>query len=200
MDSFNSKIAKIVGFKGLKGDIKLSLETDFDLICGIKSVKLTAPISALNVEGQDSKAKTSDAINARVDRLYCEGRLVLLRLKGFADRTACEKLLGYTVYTEKEQLRALDEDEWWVEDLIGLTVYTRHPHKIFGKVSTVYGDSNMTLAVCDKAGKEFLVPFVKALVPVVNIAEGRIEIENIPGLLEETQEEEESETKTEEHD
>lgn len=176
MDSFNSKIAKIVGFKGLKGDIKLSLETDFDLICGIKSVKLTAPISALAAE----------SINARVDRLYCEGRLVLLKLKGFADRTACEKLLGYTVYTEKEQLRALDEDEWWIDDLIGLTVYIRHPLKIFGKVSTVYGDSNMTLAVCDKAGKEYLVPFVKALVPVVNIAEGRIEIENIPGLLDES--------------
>ncbi len=169
---YTSKIAILAGVKGLKGDIKLELITGFDLIETVKTVKLVS---------------ASGITEARVDKLYQEGKSFLLRLKGYTDRTMAEQLLGATVYTQRSQLRDLGEDEWWLSDLIGLPVYTTDGTSV-GTISAIFGEANQILEIVpdkpEKPGHTHLVPFVKALVPKVDIKARRVEIIDLPGLLE----------------
>lgn len=43
-------------------------------------------------------------------------------LKGVSDRNQSEKLIGRTVAVDREDAVALEEDEYFIEDLIGLDV------------------------------------------------------------------------------
>jgi len=47
----------------------------------------------------------------------------------------------------------------------------------------VHGAAQDLLVVTARDGREVLVPFVSALVPVVDVAAGRLEVADRPGLL-----------------
>jgi 16S rRNA processing protein RimM len=165
--SYDFKIGTIVGIKGLKGEAKLKLLSDFDLVEPIDSVYLT--------QG-DTTSK------AKVRSLIMEGKSVLLRLEGYNSREDLEPMVGASIFTQKSQLRELEEDEWWFGDLVGLTAYTTGGVRV-GTVSAIVDSGNYLLEI-ENEGKTFLVPFVKALVPKVDIKGKRLEIEALPGLLE----------------
>ena len=167
-EPYSFKVGTIVGIKGLNGEVKLRLDSDFDLIENIQSVKLALI--------------KSPAVDAEVGSIKMQGKSVLLRLKGFNTRNDIETLIGADIFTQKGQLRELDEDEWWFGDLVGLTAYTTGGARV-GVVSAVVESGNYLLEI-QEGDKTFLVPFVKALVPVVDIPGKRLEIEPLPGLLE----------------
>jgi 16S rRNA processing protein RimM len=53
-----------------------------------------------------------------------------------------------------------------------------------GEVSEVlHGTAQDLLGIATPDGREVLVPFVSALVPVVDVAAGRLEVADRPGLL-----------------
>ena len=86
----------------------------------------------------------------------------------------------------REQLAALENDEWWIEDLIGLEAYTTAGSAI-GIVVNIIDGCNQLLEIKGPQtadGKSILVPFVKALVPRVDLSRKRVEIVDLPGLLE----------------
>jgi len=51
-----------------------------------------------------------------------------------------------------------------------------------GTVSAVFGETSQLLEIT-QGEQSHLVPFVKALVPTVDIKAGRVEIVNLPGLF-----------------
>jgi 16S rRNA processing protein RimM len=166
-EPYTFRIGTIAGVKGLTGEVKLKLDSNFDLLESISSVSLT----------QD------DTIyEAKVKSITQEGKSVLMRLEGYNSREDTEPIIGAEIFTQKSQLRDLDEDEWWFGDLIGLTAYTTGGERV-GVVSAIVDSGNYLLEI-ENEGKTYLVPFVKALVPLVDIKAKRLEIEDLPGLLE----------------
>jgi 16S rRNA processing protein RimM len=80
--------------------------------------------------------------------------------------------------------RQLEDDEFWIEDLIGLEV-TDDRGTDLGKVTdVVFGPAQDRLVISGENG-EFEVPFVADLVPVVDTSVGRIEVKWIEGLVSE---------------
>ena len=53
------------------------------------------------------------------------------------DRTEAEKLKGQEIFIEKTQLKDLNEDEWYHQDLIGLKVETLEGKKL-GIIKAIY--------------------------------------------------------------
>ena len=78
----------------------------------------------------------------------------------------------------------LEEDEFLVDDLVGKNVYNLKEEYI-GKIFCInkQGSSDL-LSIKNDNGKEFFVPFVKELVPVVDLAQNKIYINAIEGLIE----------------
>ncbi|MBS2007779.1 MAG: 16S rRNA processing protein RimM [Cyanobacteria bacterium SZAS TMP-1] len=166
-DRYSFVIGTVTGVRGLSGEMRVKLQSDFDMIETVDSVQLKLG---------------GTTYNAKVKWIKAEGKAVLLRLFDYDSREETEPLIGATIYTQKSQLRELDEDEWWFGDLVGLNVFTTGGASV-GVVSAIVDSGSYLLEIKD-GEKTYLVPFVKALVPVVDIKAKRVEIEALPGLLE----------------
>ncbi len=109
--------------------------------------------------------------------------ILIARIAGVADRNAAEALKGTELYVARESLPKLtDTDEFYFADLVGLQAVSESG-KVFGRVVSVdnYGAGDLLL-VADgdaDAADSFVVPFTKAFVPVVDVAQGKLVL-NLP--------------------
>ncbi|MXP63587.1 16S rRNA processing protein RimM [Roseomonas sp. M0104] len=101
----------------------------------------------------------------------------LARIEGIADRDAAAKLTGTRLYLPREKLPQPEAEEFYLADLIGLAVRDAEG-RVLGEVRTVddFG-AGAFLTVIDEQGRETLLPFTKAVVPVVDVAAGHVVVE-----------------------
>ena len=102
-----------------------------------------------------------------------QGGLVA-RLKGVDDRNAAEALRGLKLYISRDSLPEPEEDEFYLADLIGLSVETAEG-ELLGKVKTVqdFGAGDL-LEIQPRAGATWWLPFTREAVPQVLIAQGKL--------------------------
>lgn len=103
-----------------------------------------------------------------------------VKFVGVDTRVAAEEIRGSDV--EVAERRALEDDEFWPEDLVGLTV--KVGGDVVGEVlGVIEGAAQDRLSV--KVGDEtYEVPFVSEFVPVVDLKGGFVSISPIGGLIE----------------
>ncbi len=112
--------------------------------------------------------------------------------KGVPDRTAAEGLVKAILWIDQDaDEQSSEEDAWFDHQLVGLDVI-RDGEKI-GVVRQVNHMPAQDLLVIETPSGEVLVPFVKAIVPAVDIAAGTMTITPPPGLLEELPESDDDE-------
>ncbi len=99
---------------------------------------------------------------------------IVARLKGVADRNAAEALRGLKLHIQRDALPEPEEDEFYLADLIGLTVETADG-ELLGKVKTVhdFGAGDL-LEIQPRTGASWWLPFTREAVPEVRIAEGKL--------------------------
>jgi 16S rRNA processing protein RimM len=112
------------------------------------------------------------------------GRL-LVRFAGCHDREAAQTLRGIVLVIDSDEIPRSDPEEFYDHELIGLQVVTVSGEPV-GAVADVlhHGQDLLVVAAAGaRSGTQILVPFVAPLVPVVDIAAGRLVIDPPPGLL-----------------
>ncbi len=115
------------------------------------------------------------------------GRL-LVTFEEVALRDVAEALQGSLLLIDVDQagdaLQEGDEEAWWDTDLIGLAARTPDGTAL-GTVADVLHNPGGELLVIERPpAKDLLVPFVRAIVPVVDPAAGFVVVDPPPGLLE----------------
>jgi len=109
--------------------------------------------------------------------------VLIARLPGVRDRDQAEALRGLRLYLPRAALPQTEPDEFYHADLIGLDAVLRDG-TLVGRVRAVYdfgaGDN---LELARDGAPPLLVPFTRAVVPIVSPAEGRLVLEPPPGLL-----------------
>jgi len=169
---FDIRVGNVVSLHGLKGTLRIRPEFNNPSLI----------LSAGNVLFVKDGASFAQC---QVERMRFENGLFYLVLRSHPSRNHVEKYLGLDVFVAKAELAKLSEDEWWVSDLVGAQVYTTKG-ELIGTVSDAVGEHCELLEIT-KYGAEndepILVPFVKRLVPLVDLSARRIEIDPIPGLL-----------------
>jgi 16S rRNA processing protein RimM len=112
---------------------------------------------------------------------------LLVGFAGIADRTAAGELTGSWLSVDPSQLpEPPDPDEFRDHQLIGLSVRTSSGEAV-GVVTDVLHYGQDLLVVQRPEDEECLVPFVKAIVPEVDVAAGVLVIDPPPGLLDPAQ-------------
>jgi 16S rRNA processing protein RimM len=107
-----------------------------------------------------------------------------VRFAELADRTAAEGVRGLTLVTEVDAAEVPeDPEEYYDHQLVGLAAVTTDGAPVGEVVDVVHGAGQDLLVLRATDGREVLVPFVTALVPVVDVPGGRLEVEDRPGLL-----------------
>ncbi|MBW4592494.1 MAG: ribosome maturation factor RimM [Brasilonema angustatum HA4187-MV1] len=176
------EIGTIVAPQGLDGQMRVYPDTDFPERFEVPGIRwLLRP--------EQTEPKTVELLSGR----YIPGKnLYIIELEGVEDRNQAEELRGCKLMVQQSDRPQLGEDEYHVIDLVGLPVFIQESGELLGSVVDILPAGHDLLEVQlhqegqlgEKSQKNILIPFVKAIVPVVDLAAGRIEITPPDGLLE----------------
>jgi 16S rRNA processing protein RimM len=109
--------------------------------------------------------------------------VVIARLAGIADRDRAEALRGLRLYLPRAALPPAGQDEYYHADLIGLEAALADGTAL-GHVSAIHDfGAGDTLEIERPAGPPAMVPFTRAIVPIVDLAAGRLVLDPPPGLI-----------------
>ena len=160
-------VARIGAAHGVRGAVKLWTFTEDPF-----AVKRYGPLST-----QDG-ARHFEVTSAR----EATGHLVAT-LRGVTTRQDAERLNGLELYVAREKLPATDENEYYHADLIGLAAVTAKDEPL-GRVVAIHNfGAGDIIEIAPPQGATMLLPFSNAVVPTVDLANGRVVIE-LPGEIE----------------
>lgn len=163
-------IAKVLNFHGIKGEAKVGFSKGRERqIEALKKVyiKKENNFSELNV------------VSVRFHKQFA-----IIKFKEFKTVNDVEEFKGCDIYLTKEEVENnLDDDEYLISDLIGMDVFDEDGSCV-GTITAIGENmANNLLSVKDGNGKEHLVPFVKELVPIVDLKGRKVVLNNIEGLI-----------------
>ena len=113
--------------------------------------------------------------------------IFIVRLRGINTRNHAEELKKYKILVKTNNLPELKKEEFHLLELINLQVKTLENDelKIIGKVINLENEKNNLLIIeLFKNKKKVLIPFVKEIVPLVDIKNHFLIIKPPKGLLE----------------
>jgi 16S rRNA processing protein RimM len=112
------------------------------------------------------------------------GRL-LVRFDEVVDRDSAEALRNTMLVVDSATSAPLDDDnEFWDHDLIGLRVLTLDGTELGRVADVLHPPGSDVLAVQVSDDREVLIPFVRSMVPEVDVRRGHVVVDPPDGLLE----------------
>lgn len=162
------RVGRIVASHGLKGQVKVELHTDFPQRLA-KGRRLRLKDDWVTVE----------ASQFQNDRL-------LLKLSGVTSIEDAKALQWEYLFSPGDEQPILEDDEFFVEELIGLKVVTVEGQEL-GEVDEVAAYPAQDILVIG----ELMIPFVEQFVKSVDFDSATITVELIPGMLGEDEESDE---------
>ena len=166
-------LGAVVGVHGIKGEVKVKSFTETDRNLDRYGV-LT------DQKGRSWEVKVTGHSK----------ELLRVKFKGIDDRNAAMDLIGCRLYTEREKLPELkNEDEFYQADLIGLEVRLSDGKKV-GKVVGLYNFGAGDIIEIGLAGgsKQEMIPFNHEYVPEINIKDGYIIVSSVSMVFDENEE------------
>jgi 16S rRNA processing protein RimM len=168
------EVGKIVAAQGLKGEVRIYPNTDFP-------ERFEQPGTRWLLRPGE---QTPEPIELLSGRYVSNKGLYVVQFAGINDRNQAEALRDCRLIVPETDRPPLEEGEFHVIDLLGLVVIDQASQQSIGTVTDVIPAGNDLLEVELTTGKKVLVPFVEAIVPVVDLEQRRVEITPPPGLIE----------------
>lgn len=157
-------IGKITGTFGIKGELKVYSESDF------KEFRFRVGADLILKKARITK-------NVKVTSMRFNQKNILITIDDIKDINEVIDLVGLDIYTTEEA--PLNDDEMYVDDLIGLKVYNQNDEYL-GIVNDIISiPSNDIIEVIDNQNK-ILIPFIDDF--IISIDEEKIIINEIEGL------------------
>jgi 16S rRNA processing protein RimM len=164
---------------GVRGEVSVELRTDEPerrfadgIMLGVRTPRGEAP------------SGTDRPVVVTVSSSRWHQSRLLVTFAEARDRTAAESLRGLTLVADVDEAETpADPDEFYDHQLVGCAVVTTDGRAVGEVTGVLHGGGQDLLSVSTSDGGEALVPFVSALVPVVDLTARRVEVADRPGLL-----------------
>lgn len=155
---------------GLRGEVTVQVSTDDP----------ESRFATGAVLGTDPIARGPLTVSA----MRRSGPVLVIGFDGITDRDAAEGLRGTALTLDSATLPVPDDpDEFYDHQLIGLSVVDRSGTVLGEVVEVWHPPASPVLAVNRPDGSQELVPFVSAIVPVVDLDAGRLVVEPPDGMF-----------------
>nr|WP_090574095.1 ribosome maturation factor RimM [Paenibacillus sp. OV219] len=165
-------VGKLVNTHGIRGEVKIVLQTDFP-------EERFAPNSVLTLLEPESKRKFEvEVVSARLHK-----NMYVVKFKGWDDINDVEKYKGWELKVSKEDLVPLEEGEYYHHQVIGCTVVTDEGAELGVITEILSPGANDVWVVQPKKGKEVLIPVIDDVVLDVNIASKIVQVHLMEGLI-----------------
>lgn len=175
MDTIEVLVGRIGKPHGLRGDVTVDVRTD-------EPERRFAVGSVLRVEPPRGSSSPLRTLTVGASRWHQS--VLLVRFEEIADRTAAEAARGILLHADLPADATPDDpDEFYDHQLVGLAAHDVDGSLLGEVVAVVHGGAQDLLTVRTPEGRDALVPFVKALVPEVDVAGGRVVVADRPGLV-----------------
>jgi 16S rRNA processing protein RimM len=157
-------VARVLGAWGVRGEVSVE--------------PMAAPgvlVARLEVVVRDNPTT--------VERVGRAGGKVRLKLAGIDQREQAAELRGEWVLAREDTLPPLPEGEYYRFQLLGLLVITTDGREV-GVIEDVFSTPENDVYVVRGGAREALIPAVDDVVLDIDLPEGVVTIDAIPGLLE----------------
>ncbi|MGF1494058.1 MAG: ribosome maturation factor RimM [Microcoleaceae cyanobacterium] len=177
------EIGRIVAPQGLRGEVRVQPSTDFP-------ERFLEPGQRWLLTQDQMEPKPIELLQGR----FVTGKgFFVIQYAGIEKRNQAEALRGSRLLVTDQDRPELEADEFYVIDLVGLEVFNQAAGTVIGKVVDIIPAGNDLLEVelyqedqqpnSSQKKRKVLIPFVEEIVPVVEIAQGRLEINPPVGLV-----------------
>ena len=160
---------RITKLQGLKGELRMQYYCDGpERLDGLKTLYL-------------DKGKTPIGLTAS---RYLKSDVTVIKLEGIDTPEDAQKLIGKTLYLNRNDLE-LSKDEWFIVDLIGLSVVDADNGRVYGKIDEIYQNGSTDVySLRTPEGKQYLFPAIPEVLLETDLDGGEIVIRPLPNLFE----------------
>lgn len=175
METIELVVGRIGKPHGLRGEVTVDVRTD-------EPERRYAVGSRLRAEPPKGSASSLRTLTVASSRWH--QTTLLVAFEEIGDRNAAEAARGIVLHaTVPVDETPADPDEYYDHQLVGLAAYDLEGAELGTVTGLVHGGAQDLLAIRTPDGRDTLVPFVKALVPEVDLEAGRIVVADRPGLV-----------------
>lgn len=165
-------VGTIAGPNGLRGEVGVVVRTDDPRARFVAGAAFVA---------RAPKGSSAELTELTVARSRWQGEKLMVAFVGHETREAAEALRGIELLVEAD---ASDEtDAWYPHELVGLRAVTMTGESLGTVVGLTHLPAHDLLEVKEPSGIKTLVPFVKQIVPTVDVAKGMIVVTPPGGLF-----------------
>lgn len=124
-----------------------------------------------------------EKISLKIQNVKFFKNMVILKFKGYDNINDIEKYKGRDLLIRREQAVSLEENEFFITDLIGLQVITDQGEPLGTLTDVMPTGANDVYVVRRENGKELLLPAIKECVLEVDLKERVMKVHVMDGLL-----------------
>lgn len=156
---------KIVTTHGIRGEVKIMPYTDTpELLCEFDRLFI----------GRDKS-------EVYIERIRPAKNMVIAKIEGVDTPEAAEKYRNKVLYMHRDDLE-LDEDTYFIQDLIGMEVRDADSGEVYGKLADVMQTGANDVYVI-KGDREYLVPAIPDVIVSTDIDSDVMTIRPLDGLF-----------------
>lgn len=156
---------KIVTTHGIRGEVKVMPYTDTsELLCEFDRLFI----------GKDKS-------EVYIERIRPAKNMVIAKIEGIDTPEAAEKYRNKVLYMHRDDLE-LDEDTYFIQDLIGMEVRDADSGEVYGKLADVMQTGANDVYVV-KGDREYLVPAIPDVIISTDIDSDVMTIRPLDGLF-----------------
>ena len=159
---------KIVNIHGIRGEVKIMPYCDSpELLCEFDRLFLGKSLKEIYIQ------------RSRVQK-----NMVICKIEGIDSPEQAEKLRNQMLYMHRDDLE-LDENTYFIQDLIGITVKDADTGEIYGPIDDVLQTGANDVYSIKNGDKNYLVPAIADVVVDTDIDSGIMTIRVPEGLFDE---------------
>lgn len=160
----------VINKRGLKGELKV------DSYCDSTEVFCTIKVLYLDENGE----KPVKVLSAKEYKGFA-----YIMLEGITTPEQADRLRGTVLYADRDSI-PIDDGGYFIDDLLGLTVYDADSGKIYGKVTEVFNSGASDIYTVNDGEKNYYLPAVDEFIVDVDFDKG-IAVRPIPGIFDEAE-------------
>ncbi len=160
------EIGQIVNTHGLKGDVKVDPWCDGpEFICEFDEFYL------------------KDGSTVEVERARVQKNSAIVKLKGVDTIEQADLMRRTVLFINRDDVE-LDDDVFFIQDILGCEVRDADTDKLYGKITNVLKTgANDVYELKNDEGREFLIPVIDEVVIGTDIDKGVITIRPMKGIF-----------------
>ena len=163
------EIGQIVNIFGIKGMVKVKPFTD--------DCKRFDKLKKVYIKNKNSKKKYE------IDEIKHHKGMVLIKFKGIDNPEQANLLRENYILVNREEEEPLEENTYYIVDMIGLEVYTEE-NEFLGNLEDIFNTgSNDIYVVKNELGKQILLPAIEEVIKKIDMENKKVIVHLIPGLV-----------------